>query len=273
MHTKPKCLLVVLMVFLHGFSVYSQPPVSVLVNGVPVNFDVNPINLEGRILVPLRGIFESLGVSPQWDEKTQTVTAQTENIQVTLPIGSKHPTVNGQVVELDVAAMILDGRTMVPTRFIAESLGATVDWDEASHTVVIRESSVEKTDDSIRDKAYIHEKMGFHLTVPSHWEGRYLIEETEDSVSFYSQSVRDVEGFHWGGWLFTIYRTEDTPEIREQIKEGITPSEIIAEQHGVLFKKIGPSDVQFPHENQRVTEEYFALYDETHLITDSFAFR
>lgn len=273
MNQKPVCLLVVLMVFLHGFSVYSQPPVSVLVNGAPVNFDVNPINVEGRILVPLRGIFESLGVSPQWDEKSQTVTAQTESIQVVLPIGSKRPTVNGQVVELDVAAVIVEGRTMVPTRFIAESLGAAVDWDETSRTVVIRESSVEKTFADISDKEYIHETMGFRLTIPSHWEGRYLIEETEDSVSFYSQSVRDVEGFHWGGWLFSVYRAEDTPEIREQIKEGITPSEIIAEQHGFLFKKIGPSDVQFPHENQAVTEEYFALYDETHLITDSFAFR
>jgi len=116
-----------------------QPYVKVMVNGSYLQFDVPPTIIEGRTLVPLRGIFEALGVVPQWDGTTRTVTAKTDEVDMTLKIGSNVATVNGQDITLDVPSRIINGRTLVPARFIAESLGATVGWKQATRTVIIED--------------------------------------------------------------------------------------------------------------------------------------
>jgi len=54
-----------------------------------------------------------------------------------LTIGSTYPTVNGQVVAIDQPGVIVDGRTLVPLRFVGESLGVTVNWDGPTRTVTI----------------------------------------------------------------------------------------------------------------------------------------
>lgn len=83
------------------------------------------------------GDFEALGTEINWDEKTQTVTATKDITTITVIIGSQQATVNGQVKPLDVPAQIINGRTLVPVRFISESLGASVIWDETIQTVTI----------------------------------------------------------------------------------------------------------------------------------------
>lgn len=117
--------------------VAAAPPISVTVDGRQLQFDVPPTIIEGRTLVPLRGIFEALGAEISWDNNTRTVTGYKEGITVILPIGSRYPTVNGVPIEIDVAGTLLDGRTMVPARFIAESLNADVQWMQDTRTVVI----------------------------------------------------------------------------------------------------------------------------------------
>lgn len=111
--------------------------IQVEVNGKAVIFDVPPTLVQGRTLVPLRGIFEALGVTPEWDNTTQTVSAQHGSRTISLKIGEKSALVNGQRISLDVPGQILRGRTLVPGRFIAESLGAQVGWDAATNTVRI----------------------------------------------------------------------------------------------------------------------------------------
>ena len=116
---------------------FANPAAHVIVDGRLLQFDVPPTIIQGRTLVPLRGIFEALGVEPHWNSQTQTVTAQTGTTEIILPIGSRFPTVNGLPVELDVPGTIVEGRTLVPARFIAESLGAEVNWIQETRTVVI----------------------------------------------------------------------------------------------------------------------------------------
>jgi len=99
--------------------------------------DVQPVIVEGRTLVPLRVIFEALGLTVGWDSSTQTVTGEKKDLKVTLKIGNKTAAVNGANKTLDVPANIVDGRTLVPARFVAESTGAKVDWNETSKTVLI----------------------------------------------------------------------------------------------------------------------------------------
>jgi len=111
--------------------------ITVLINGKKIEFDVKPVLKEGRTLVPLRKIFEELGMTVEWDDPTQTVTATKPGTIIVLPIGSTEPTVNGNVVPIDVPGELIEGRTLVPVRFVAEATGATVGWDDPSQTVII----------------------------------------------------------------------------------------------------------------------------------------
>ena len=98
--------------------------------------------VEGRFLVPMRGIFEGLGAEVGWDGETRTVTGKRGAISVQLTIDSTLATVNGETVELDVPAMIINGRTFVPTRFVSESLGAGVSWDGANRVATITQEGI-----------------------------------------------------------------------------------------------------------------------------------
>ncbi|MGH2398592.1 MAG: copper amine oxidase N-terminal domain-containing protein, partial [bacterium] len=114
-----------------------QGAVRVFVDGDQVAFDQPPVIQGSRVLVPLRGIFEQMGATVEWRPATRTVLAASGSTLVELMIGSRIARVNGNPVTLDVPAMIIGGRTLVPLRFISESLGANVQWDAASRTVLI----------------------------------------------------------------------------------------------------------------------------------------
>jgi len=114
-----------------------QATVRVFVNGQQVAFDQPPVVVGSRVLVPLRGIFEKMGASVVWVPESRTVRAQSGTTSVELQIGSTTARVNGAAVTLDVPAQIVGGRTLVPLRFISESLGASVNYDAGSRTVTI----------------------------------------------------------------------------------------------------------------------------------------
>ncbi|MBQ8525555.1 MAG: hypothetical protein IJ460_02380 [Clostridia bacterium] len=111
--------------------------VEVVINGEKMNFDSPAIIKESRTLVPLRGIFESLNATVEWDDATQTVTAVRDGIIITLTIGGNKMMVNNRTVELDVPAQLVNDRTYVPARAVSEALNANVQWDDASRTVSI----------------------------------------------------------------------------------------------------------------------------------------
>jgi len=114
-----------------------QKVIQVKLNGTYLNMDVPPTIIDGRTLVPLRAIFEALNADVVWDNNTKTVTGSKGSTTVVLKINSKTAQVNGKNTLLDVPATIVDGRTMVPARFIAESLGQKVGWAENLRTVLI----------------------------------------------------------------------------------------------------------------------------------------
>lgn len=112
--------------------------ISVTIDEKPVRFTAGqPQMINGRVLVPLRGIFEALGAYITWVPSTQTVIAQSGSVDLQLRIGERTALVNGRSVTLDVPAQIINGSTMVPLRFVGESLGADVKWNGQSQTVLI----------------------------------------------------------------------------------------------------------------------------------------
>ena len=115
--------------------VLAQSPVTIVVNGQTVSFDQPPVTQAGRVFVPLRGVFERLGATVVYANGTVNATGNGRTVQ--LHIGSTAATVNGQPVTVDVAPFLIGARTMVPLRFIAQSLGATVNYNDSSRTVAI----------------------------------------------------------------------------------------------------------------------------------------
>lgn len=118
----------------------AQGLIRVFIDGRPVNFDVPPTAIQGRVLVPLRGIFEQLGATVDYDARTQHILAVRGGQTVELTVGSRQARVNTAPKLLDVPAFTINGRTMVPLRFISEALGAGVQWIEANQTILISSS-------------------------------------------------------------------------------------------------------------------------------------
>ena len=117
--------------------VWAQPPISVVVDGAKLSFDVDPIIESDRTLVPMRGIFEALGAKVDWDAGTRTAKALKGNTSVWVTIDSNVMLKNGEDVALDAPARLIDDRTLVPVRAVSEGLGAEVDWDADTRTVTI----------------------------------------------------------------------------------------------------------------------------------------
>jgi len=135
-----------------GSAVQAQETVSransdatrVLINGQPISFSGQPpVEQNGRVLVPMRDIFEKLGAYVEYDGANQTVNAVQGGTRISLPIGGRTARVGDRNVTLDVPAQVRNGSTLVPLRFVAESLGARVDFDAGSDTVaIVTDSSV-----------------------------------------------------------------------------------------------------------------------------------
>lgn len=107
-----------------------------VVNGDASLLDVAPFIKEGRTFVPVRFVAEALGAEVKYDAATQVVTATRGDDVVVMTIGSNVMTVNGEAQVTDVAPFIVDGRTVLPFRAVAEAFGADVTWDAATQSVV-----------------------------------------------------------------------------------------------------------------------------------------
>lgn len=118
-----------------GAGAANAAAVTIVVNGTTVNFDQPPEERAGRVFVPLRGVFERLGASVVYANGQINATGNGHN--VSLHIGSTQATVNGQPVTVDVAPFLVGARTLVPLRFVAQALGASVDYNNGTRVVSI----------------------------------------------------------------------------------------------------------------------------------------
>lgn len=116
--------------------------ITVTIDGKKIEFDVNPILMNDRTLVPMRKIFEELGAVVTWDNETETAFGTDGKVVIAFQINNNIMTksaanAQSEVIELDVPAQLINDRTLVPIRAISESFGCNVDWVDATQTVVI----------------------------------------------------------------------------------------------------------------------------------------
>ncbi len=133
-------LALLLAVLGSAFTVMAEDEIKVTLNGEELEFaDQKPIIDEGRTLVPMRAIFEAMGATVFWDDSTKTITSYEPvgDVSIVLQINSHKMFVNEEEITLDVAAKIVNDRTLVPVRAIAEGMNSTVEWDGEARTVLI----------------------------------------------------------------------------------------------------------------------------------------
>ncbi|MTI85622.1 MAG: copper amine oxidase N-terminal domain-containing protein [Firmicutes bacterium] len=114
---------------------------------VNVKVDCNAVNFpdqkpfieteKNRTYVPVRFVTEKLGAKVDWDEATQTAIVKKENKVVKATVNDNNPTVNGDTVSLDAPVILMNGRSLVPLRFMSEVMGSEIKWDGTTRTVYI----------------------------------------------------------------------------------------------------------------------------------------
>mgnify|MGYP002537201487 CR=1 FL=1 len=141
-----------------SFNVLANNDILVLVNDKEVVFDVPPQIINGRTMVPMRKICEAIGADVHWNEETKQITIASIGKGVEMVVGSpkisvghidfkKKEYVLDEEKEIECSPCIVDGRTLVPVRALAEPLGLIVGWDEQTRTITIDYPKFQKSSD------------------------------------------------------------------------------------------------------------------------------
>ncbi len=161
--------------------------IQVLLDGNKIAFDQPPILDNGRTLVPLRAIFEALGATVNWNESSKTVTATKDSSVIVMKIGEKNIGVNGKIIALDVPPKLVNGRTLVPVRAVAEGFNAGVDWDGGTKTVYLSSNFNDLTVNNIvKNNAYAIFSSPISSDGRKEWEFNY-----KDDLNMTEQEYRD----------------------------------------------------------------------------------
>lgn len=132
----------ILCFLLQAVNVFAAEPCYVYINNQLLTFDdATPQIMNNRAMVPFRKTAETLGATIDWNSKTETMTLTKGSRTVVHTLRSNIITVNGEAVTFDTRSAVLQSRTMMPVRMLAEALGATVDWDNATRRVLITTES------------------------------------------------------------------------------------------------------------------------------------
>lgn len=145
--------------------------VNIVIDGEELNLDVAPQIIDGRVMVPIRGVLENLGALVKWDDETQTVSARKSSKTVSLEIGSNDVTLDKgetnddgsaktETIQTDVAAQLVSDRMLVPLRVISEAMGYSVDWNDETYTVSI-------TTDNDEDESWKDNKVSVDMSTLS----------------------------------------------------------------------------------------------------------
>ncbi len=133
------------------------------VNYKPATMDQAAYIKQGRTLIPLRFIGESLGAVVTWRGETKQAVLELADTTMTVTLGSKVAYVDGELTVLDVPAEMKSGRVFVPLRFVSESFGGYVDYDSETKTVMVR------CTDETNWKSYTGPTTGLQYRYPTDW--------------------------------------------------------------------------------------------------------
>lgn len=120
-------------------SKFSTRPI-ILLNDQEVKSEVAPVLVNGRLMLPVGVIFKALGAEVTWHEKERRVTATKGDLTILMEIGTSSMAVNGVPRKLEVPPMLIENRTFIPVRAVAEAMGLEVSWDPDTYTASLKDS-------------------------------------------------------------------------------------------------------------------------------------
>lgn len=123
--------------FLFPASLVFAGQISVYLDEKQVRFDAEPVIENGRVLVPFRGALELMGYHVTWEGNSKTITTSRNGNTIEMEIGDVNAKINGQPFVLDVPPKIVNNRTLVPLRIVAEGTGIEVEWEEETSAVLL----------------------------------------------------------------------------------------------------------------------------------------
>ena len=107
------------------------------VNDERFDFAVKPLLIQDRTFVPLRSIAEKMGAEVKWLPQTQVIEMEYKNVTIEMKISRLQVVINGKSRYLDVPPVLFKDKTIVPLRFVAETLGGIVSWDSLTSSILI----------------------------------------------------------------------------------------------------------------------------------------
>lgn len=131
------------------------PVENIIVKNKDVKFDTPPVIKQNRVLIPVRALTEGFGATVDWDEENGVATITKGDIEIVLTIGSNIALVNGEEVAIDVTSEIYSNRTYVPLRFISESFGLKVEWDDEADVAEIEDDEELEDDTEEEEEAEV----------------------------------------------------------------------------------------------------------------------
>ncbi|MBR1738036.1 MAG: carboxylesterase family protein [Firmicutes bacterium] len=126
------------------------------VNGEEVNIDENgtsPVIINERTLLPVRAVVETFGGVVDFEAEDKTVRLEYNGKVIKMQINGDYAEVNGTRKQLDVSPTIINGRTMLPIRFIADNFGFTTTWDAETKTATVSNGEISKDDTIVATNA------------------------------------------------------------------------------------------------------------------------
>lgn len=170
---------------------YNLPAISLYVNNVKIETKVmDPIQLNGRVLVPAREVFEAMGAQVKWDDGAKKVTVEYKDKTIILVMNQTVAMIDGKEISMDVPGKIINNKVMIPIRFVSESLGFIVHWNSTDRSVNIKEPVASVPDIDIEDaknvtgQTYFGQSNEHSFSVPS---------ESNEMTSIQKVEVRESE--------------------------------------------------------------------------------
>lgn len=205
------------------------------VNGIEHSIDNEgtvPIIINERTLLPVRAVVEAMGGTVEWNGDTQTVTLNRNSDTINLIIGSQTAYLNDKAEVIDTAPTILNNRTMLPIRFIAENFGFTVNWDNEHQTVTISEQKADNSQPAVSTPNPTTEPQPTETTIP---------EENTMTVTI-------------NGTAFTAVLSDNSSA--EAFRNLLKEKDITIEMHDYAnFEKVGSLGTTLPRNDEQITTE------------------
>jgi|GEM_PF-3979901 len=164
-------LLVLVLILIMAFSslAYGASDIKVYLDDKEIALSTSPVIIDGTTMLPFRGVFEALGATVSWDPTTKMITGTKGNTTIKLGIGYYNALVNGRTVDLSVSPRIINNVTMVPVRFVSESLGYDVNYDSNTKIIYIT-SNIEVSRGTWTDNVFTNEFSDLKFTLPDGWD-------------------------------------------------------------------------------------------------------